>query len=166
MSAPFVKISIEGLEDHIASLCSNYVTKDEFFNVINSFLSSLDVTSVLQPKHQEVTENVVVGIDSAVVYSNLENETDVALVSLPVINNKTRRITFLARRGGMKIVPNGYGLPTRNTIDGCFGVTIGVGEYASAVGEGETATFVMKKVARKFETVDLVSDGVDTWYII
>lgn len=172
MTAPFVRLEIEGLEAYIASLCTNYVTKDELESVVNAAveaaIASLDITPAPQPQPtwQEVTGDTPVDINSAVVYSNLENETDIAVVALPVISDNIQRVTFLARHGGMNIIPNGYGLPTRNTIDGCFGITIGVGEYASAVGEGETATFITKRVARKFESVDLVNDGVDTWYIV
>jgi hypothetical protein len=179
LGKPFVRIEIADLEEYIASVVadatSNFITIEQAAYLINEgvkyevakAVASLEFPVASGCEHkvttQEVKGDTVAGAD--VVYSNLDNELDVAKVSLPRAVD-AKKITFLAKLGGMSIEPNSYNLPQRDTIEGSLGITVGVGEVASHIGSPLTASYIMKPVFYKYENVTLLSDGVDTWYVV
>lgn len=168
------KLDIKHLEEYVASVVksatANFITVQGATSLIYEsvqyeiakVLASLVVVPA-QLTSQEVTGDASVTAD--VVYSNLESETDVAVVTLPVINTP-KKVTLVAKRGGLKIMPNGYNLPQRNTIQGDLDLTIGVDQLASLVGSPLATTCVMKPIFYKYANVTLLSDGVDTWYVV
>jgi hypothetical protein len=156
LNEPYVRIDIPNLKEYIMSVVDAKVASLD----LSTATPVATIISKTQLKKQEVTTNTNIDSDTDVVVSNLNIRTDKVRVSLPTIT-ETKKMTFVARRGGMDIIPY-----KANNIDGNFLITIGVGEIASLVGSGSTATYIKKPIALPYETVELVNDGIDTWYII
>ncbi len=125
-------------------------------------VASLEVptTGPAQLNLRMINGYTVLSDDDDVMVTSLPSDTDVATVHLPPISSAKKK-HFLIRNGGMNLIPD-----SSNTIQGMYSVEFGVETVASQVMIGSTASLVYKKVPVKYDTANLVSDGIDTWYVM
>ena len=180
-----LSISIEDIEQIVASevysvvASMNLVTAADVSAVVDSAVLYLDIPQMIddavaqavaslevpttgpaQLKLKMINGYTVLSDDDDVMVTSLPSDTDVATVHLPPIGDAKKK-HFLVRNGGFKLIP-----APSNTIQGMYSVEFGVETVASSVMLGTTASLVYKKFPSKYDTANLVSDGVDTWYIM
>jgi hypothetical protein len=158
---------IENFEQVVTNAVNNVVASLDFSAVIDGKIKAAIASLVIPPstgsgdlKLRTVVADTMLMEEDDVVVSFLSNDIDKVAVFLPPIT-KTKRVSFLTRNGGMEILPS-----PMNTIDGAFNITLGVAEVASLVTTASGDMFVKKIEPRKYDTANLVSDGIDTWYIM
>ena len=158
---------IENFDQILTGAVNNVIASLDFGVMVDKKIKAAIASLVIPPstgsgdlKLRTVVADTKLVEEDDVVVSFLSGDTDKAVVFLPPIT-KTKRMSFLTRNGGMEILPSPL-----NTIDGAFNITLGVAEVASLVTTASGDVFVKKIEPRKYDTVNLVSDGIDTWYIM